>query len=395
MGLDNTIKVLHIDDEKDQRYFTKIFLEKNERIRVESEEDYRRIISRISKEKYDCLLSDYQMPNMDGITLAKKIREFSDIPIIIYTGRGSEEVASKAFSTGINDYVRKEGDPSHYQVLIKRIMNVVAVYQTRKKNEVLMKESVKNQETLRSLIDSLPHSIHLYDHNLNLVNMNKVAAIRGHICFSDVGKNVLDLSPNMKPERYNAYKKVLETGEVYQSSNVYDIKNKGIQYVTITAFRVKDGLGIIFNNETKNRLLQEQLMRIETKYKNLWEDSSDGHVLVDKTGSFIDFNLSFTDMIGRSKKELIKNKIWDLAPQHLRSVLEQGYMNKTSDDGFWNGEVTIFKTDGSHVVLDCLSQPIRLNNQDLIHCRCKLVLDSKEVNHYAVDSEPPVEPIVE
>ena len=391
----NTIKVLHIDDEKDQRYFTKIFLEKSERISVESEEDHRKVITRISEDNYDCLLSDYQMPSMDGITLAKEIREISDIPIIIYTGKGSEEVASKAFSVGINDYVRKEGDPSHYQVLINRIMNVVAVYQTRKKNEVLMKESVKNQETLRSLIDSLPQSIHLYDHNLNLVNMNKVAAIRGNICFNDIGKNLLDLSPNMKPERYNAYKKVLETGVVYQASNVYDVKEKGLQYVTITAFRVKDGLGIIFNDETRNRLLQEQLMRTETKYRNLWEDSSDGHVLVDKTGAFIDFNSSFMDMIGRSKKELINFKIWDLAPKHLKSVIEQEYLNKASDDDIWNGEVTIYKMDGSHVVLDCLSQPIQLNNQDLIHYRCKLVVDSNKINHFVMDSEPSVEQIAE
>ena len=48
------------------------------------------------------------MPKMNGIELAQKIRETSDIPIILYTGQGSEEVAELAFSVGIDDYLRKE-----------------------------------------------------------------------------------------------------------------------------------------------------------------------------------------------------------------------------------------------------------------------------------------------
>ena len=45
---------------------------------------------------------------MNGIELAQKILETSDIPIILYTGQGSEEVAELAFSVGIDDYLRKE-----------------------------------------------------------------------------------------------------------------------------------------------------------------------------------------------------------------------------------------------------------------------------------------------
>ena len=39
---------------------------------------------------FECLITDYDMPEKDGITLAKEIRKQSKIPIIIYTGRGSE-----------------------------------------------------------------------------------------------------------------------------------------------------------------------------------------------------------------------------------------------------------------------------------------------------------------
>jgi PAS domain S-box-containing protein len=69
---------------------------------------------------------------MDGVELAKQIRESSDIPIIMYTGKGSEEVASRAFSVGVDDYIRKEMDPSHYEVLARRIRAAVGAHRSEK-----------------------------------------------------------------------------------------------------------------------------------------------------------------------------------------------------------------------------------------------------------------------
>jgi CheY-like chemotaxis protein len=76
-------------------------------------------------DSFDCIVSDYKMPNFDGVQLAFTIRETSDIPIILYTGHGDEEVASAAFEAGVDDYVKKESGASHYQFLSKRIRMVV------------------------------------------------------------------------------------------------------------------------------------------------------------------------------------------------------------------------------------------------------------------------------
>ncbi|MFQ6053992.1 MAG: response regulator, partial [Candidatus Bathyarchaeia archaeon] len=86
----------------------------------------------LRERSFDCVVSDYQMPTMDGIELAIKIRETSDIPFIIYTGRGSEEVAEAAFEAGIDDYIRKEFEHSHYQVLVKRIRSTVEKHRAEK-----------------------------------------------------------------------------------------------------------------------------------------------------------------------------------------------------------------------------------------------------------------------
>lgn len=118
------IQVLHVDDDEDHLIVSKRQIEKFDPLinmnPVSSPSDVIELL-----ESFDCIVSDYKMPNFDGIQLAFTIRETSDIPLILYTGHGSEEIASAAFEAGVDDYIRKEFGASHYQVLSKRIRMAV------------------------------------------------------------------------------------------------------------------------------------------------------------------------------------------------------------------------------------------------------------------------------
>ena len=120
------IKILHIDDDLNQLLFTKLFLEEcDPKLTVESVTNPTEVVSVLSSGQFDCIVSDYQMEEMDGITLTKRVRKDSDVPIIIYTGRGSEEVESVAREAGANGYVQKETDPTHYRRLYAQIISVI------------------------------------------------------------------------------------------------------------------------------------------------------------------------------------------------------------------------------------------------------------------------------
>jgi PAS domain S-box-containing protein len=120
------IRVLHVDDEENHLEFTKMFLEAlDEEIRVESVSDPLEAIRLHGVNGYDVVLSDYKMISMTGLELLQRVREGSDVPFILYTGRGSEEVAESAFRAGVDDYLKKEANLSHYQVLSKRIRQTV------------------------------------------------------------------------------------------------------------------------------------------------------------------------------------------------------------------------------------------------------------------------------
>ncbi|WP_276273025.1 response regulator [Haloarcula litorea] len=80
----------------------------------------------IDAEPVDCVVSDYDMPGRDGLDLLAAVRaDHPDLPFILYTAKGSEEVASDAISAGVTDYVQKDvsGDP--HTLLANRVRQAV------------------------------------------------------------------------------------------------------------------------------------------------------------------------------------------------------------------------------------------------------------------------------
>jgi PAS domain S-box-containing protein len=106
------VRVLYVDDEVALLELARIFLEQRGGMVVDTTPDPREALRMIMSDRYDVIVSDYQMPEMDGITLLKRVREArSQVPFIIFTGRGREEVVIEALNSGADFYLQKGGDP--------------------------------------------------------------------------------------------------------------------------------------------------------------------------------------------------------------------------------------------------------------------------------------------
>ena len=121
------ITVLHVDDEATFAELTATVLERtDERFRVITTTDVDEGLDILATEPVDCVISDYEMANQDGLEFLEIVRETDELlPFILYTGRGSEDVASEAISAGVTDYLQKETGTSQYTVLANRITNAV------------------------------------------------------------------------------------------------------------------------------------------------------------------------------------------------------------------------------------------------------------------------------
>jgi len=126
-SMENRINMLHVDDDPSFTDLTAEFLEREEdRFSIQTATNADEGLEIIADRPPDCIVSDYNMPGMNGIEFLQTVREeHPDLPFILFTGRGSEEVASDAIEAGVTDYIQKDSGSDQYELLANRIENAV------------------------------------------------------------------------------------------------------------------------------------------------------------------------------------------------------------------------------------------------------------------------------
>ena len=140
---DDALSVLIVDDSV---FFMRLLAEKLEAthgMATTTATDAAEAMAELAREPVDCVVSDYQMPETTGLELYEMLETRYDIPFVLLTGEGDEEVASRAIRMGVDDYLLKGSvqidEP--LELLVNRIHNVVERHQTTRKYERLVDNS--------------------------------------------------------------------------------------------------------------------------------------------------------------------------------------------------------------------------------------------------------------
>ena len=146
--------VLYVDDEPELLVLAKLFLESTGEFVVDTLLSGEETLVTLRTHTYDAIISDYQMPGMDGLLLLKTVRErYGDIPFILFTGRGREAVVIEAINLGADSYLQKGGDPrAQFAELAHKIHMAVG----RRQAEAALRE---RDAQLMSLSDNLPSGV--------------------------------------------------------------------------------------------------------------------------------------------------------------------------------------------------------------------------------------------
>lgn len=181
----DAIQLLHVDDDPEFTELTAEFIDREyDAFDIVQAIDAEEGLTKLERQPIDCVVSDYKLPGMDGIEFLEAVREeHPQLPFILFTGKGSETVASDAITAGATDYFRKERIEDQYDLLANRILNAVTATEARERVEERTRE-------YRTLVEEAPVQMAVIDrdHQVRFVNsrmvetlgLDSLSAAKGH-----------------------------------------------------------------------------------------------------------------------------------------------------------------------------------------------------------------------
>jgi len=312
------IRVLLVDDDPDLATMTATYLKRqDDQFAVETAIGADAALERLD-DGIDCVVSDYEMPEKTGTELLEAVREaYPDLPFILYTGKGSEEIASDAISAGVTDYLQKERGSGQYAVLANRIENAVEAY----RSETLL---TRRTRRLERLISNLPGIVYRCRNEpewpMEAVE-GEVAAMTGYDAESlengDVQWGPDVLHPGDRERVWVDVQDALEERGRFELS--YRIRTRDGEtrwmwergrgvYEDGDLTRIEGFITDVTARERRQSRLQESSARLEA----LFEQSPDMINLHDANGTIAEPNARLCEKTGYDREELIGMKVWDI-----------------------------------------------------------------------------------
>ncbi|RZN45181.1 PAS domain S-box protein [archaeon] len=304
---DDAIKILLVDDDEDLLTIAKHLLEKDEPcLSIDVAKDGEAAYALFMKHGYEAVVSDYQMPKMDGLELLRRIRENdAEMPFILFTGKGREEVAIEALNHGANRYIQKKGDPSTQYALLKDA--IVKEVRSKRAHEALR----ESEHKFRTFTELAPVAIMIHmDERWVYVNPAAKRLI-GRPENDIVGSSIWDIvHPDHrrlierrrddwlcgKPEKDEVELKII-CGQ--------EIKWAGMKVRPIT-YGDKKAFLVVAIEITERKRAEKALKESENRFQRLIDQAPMGIVRVDLNENIVEANRAMNDLLGYGPGEIQK-----------------------------------------------------------------------------------------
>ena len=251
------IDVLCVDDDRDFVELSAEFLERaSDRLTVQTETDPTRVNNRIALSTIDCLVSDYEMPRLDGLALLEQVRtDHPDLPFILFTGKGSEAVASRAVSLDVTGYHRKEPGRDQFRMLANTIENAVdghrahRLAQDRERNLLRYRQAVEVSDDWVIALDRDDRILFVNEAIVEAVGQDR-SAIEGSTLAEILDAETYE---TVRPQFRNAL-----NGNKSRFQFPYEHQNGTVTHLDVSCYPLRDVNGRIEGTVSEARIVPDR-----------------------------------------------------------------------------------------------------------------------------------------
>lgn len=346
--MEEKIRVLHVEDNPDHALLIRRSLEREDSgLEITSAATAEEALRMLDEDGFQVVISDYVLgPGMNGIDLLKEVRKRDpELPFILLTGQGNEEVASLALREGADDYVIKRSGLLQFKRVALTVRRQWEAYRARM-------ERREAEERYRHLVENVNAGIALARGDRFVYVNPKLCEMTGYTAEELTSRPFLEfVVPAYREEVMDRYRRRQAGEELPPTYEIWVYHKDGREMcLELTASIMHDEHGVytlaVLRDLTAQKLAERRAEQAEERLQLLFEQASDAIFLHDLEGNILEVNPAATELTGYSEGELLSMRVQDLHIPDERSLSEQELL-KTRWGEFFGFVGTGLCKDGS------------------------------------------------
>jgi PAS domain S-box-containing protein len=326
------ISILYVDDEPALVDIASHYLRKNQEMVVDTAKSVATALTMLEMRRYDAIVSDYFLPDTNGISFLKTLRtRYDETPFILFTGRGREEIVIEALNHGAAFYLQKGGDP-RAQFAELGHMVAQAVERRRADQELLF---------TRYSVDHASDEIFWYDGQGQILYVNDASCRSlGYTREELLAKTVSDIDPEVDTGAWTHALQTLREKGTLTAEYQHQRKDGSRFPVEIAAsyhrFEGKEYVFAFSRDLTWRKQTEKALQESEQLFRSLVATMPDATLIVDWEGTVLFANEAAFCLVGLDPGTPLScvNIIQFVAPEFHERVLQDLLLVRNGQDHF-------------------------------------------------------------
>ncbi|PWR72964.1 PAS domain S-box protein [Methanospirillum stamsii] len=307
------ISVLYVDDDLTLLELGKLFLERTGEFQVELRDSAVEAVELLKNTSFDIILSDYEMPVMNGLEFLKEVRStLGEIPFILFSGRGREEVVIQALNDGADYYLQKGGDPKPQFVELTHKMKLAV---QRRNIGIELKES---EQRYREVVETQSEFICRFTPGGITVFVNEAYCNYFGIKREEIiGQRFIPDIPEDDREKVHTHFALLTqdspVGEIEHRIRMPDGSLRWHRWRDLAIFNEKGTLieyQSLGRDITDRKQVEEELKQSESLYRAVFENTGAATIIIGPTTIILRANSGWEKLTGVPIAEQEKKLSW-------------------------------------------------------------------------------------